>query len=407
MVSFISTLLKNNGQKRLLNELERFVLTSAIYLHDIGIQIFDENKLTDFAISSGFAIPDFTQNNEKETFIRNNHHFLSAYWIRKNIEKNIDFANAYVGDSLLGEIIEKVVISHGINFNYDPKYQENPAYKGETIRLKLLCVLLCLADVLDCDCRRIAPEKLTYIGLSIESILHWYKHYYVSSIQIVGQLVKIEFRFPSTITVYEKNVYREYFEYNCTYWINQIKKEYKEVFNDVGIFYDIEVYENNYNYMLRTLSENEFRKIEDDLVDIVKSRVNSISLKEVVIGILKHDNHVLMVKRRIPEGTPVVLTWQFPAGIIKSGFTEQETIKNEILEETGIVCEPIRSLGRRKHPNTNVICYYWIVKYKSGEIINGDTLENQEVKWVSLNEYHDLVSSDLFQPIKTYLIKEN
>jgi len=177
--------------------------------------------------------------------------------------------------------------------------------------------------------------------------------------------------------------------------------------NSVGIFFDIVVCESEYCSALRTLTDTEFRIIEDDLVDIVKIKAGAVSLKEVVIGILKKDNCVLMVNRRIAEGTATaLLTWQFPAGIVKSGVSEEDTIVKEIFEETGVICKPLRRLGRRKHPVTNVICNYWIVEYISGEISNGDPHENQEVDWVSLYDYHGKVSSSLFHPIKTYLDEE-
>jgi len=101
--------------------------------------------------------------------------------------------------------------------------------------------------------------------------------------------------------------------------------------------------------------------------------------------------------------TTTSLAWQFPAGMLKSGVSENDIIVNEILEETGIVCKPVRRIGRRMHPDTNVICNYWIVNYVSGEPLNGDPKENQEVAWIDIGEYHNMISTDIFQPIISYL----
>lgn len=54
-------------------------------------------------------------------------------------------------------------------------------------------------------------------------------------------------------------------------------------------------------------------------------------------------------------------------------------------------------------PSTGTICYYFALKYIDGEIGNGDVDENSEVEWVSLDEYENLITTDIFSKVKSYL----
>ena len=44
-----------------------------------------------------------------------------------------------------------------------------------------------------------------------------------------------------------------------------------------------------------------------------------------------------------------------------------------------------------------------IYEYIDGEIGNGDVDENSEVEWVSLDEYENLITTDIFSKVKSYL----
>ena len=85
MLGLITSLIKSslllNGDERL-NEYEIFILLSSIYLHDIGIQINKEDVLTRFARENKKVYNTKWSETKKKEFIRNNHHFLSGYWIK-------------------------------------------------------------------------------------------------------------------------------------------------------------------------------------------------------------------------------------------------------------------------------------------------------------------------------------
>jgi 8-oxo-dGTP pyrophosphatase MutT (NUDIX family) len=136
------------------------------------------------------------------------------------------------------------------------------------------------------------------------------------------------------------------------------------------------------------------------LVNAEEAKNASILLK-VVVAIVKFKGQFLITERKVKEYN---LTWAFPAGIVKPGKTEQEILKKECLQETNIRIKPLFKLGERLHPNTKVWLSYWICDYISGELCNNDTDELNQVKWVSGQEALSLITSDIYAPLKEFLI---
>jgi 8-oxo-dGTP diphosphatase len=109
-----------------------------------------------------------------------------------------------------------------------------------------------------------------------------------------------------------------------------------------------------------------------------------------------------MVRRK---GTAESLTWQFPAGTINGGEEPALRAIEEVKEETGIVCQYDKRLGERHHPDTHVYAFYVACSYVSGEAKNRDQEENSEVRWVSASDVGDMVTTDLYVPIASFLKK--
>ncbi|MCA9376515.1 NUDIX domain-containing protein [Candidatus Nomurabacteria bacterium] len=120
----------------------------------------------------------------------------------------------------------------------------------------------------------------------------------------------------------------------------------------------------------------------------------------ISVAIVINQDKVLLVKRKFKEGK---LNWQYPAGRVR--FKEKPSTRAEIecLEETSIHCRAIKRLGRRIHPDTNVIIQYWLCEYIEGKIYNVDTSENADVKWVGLVEPEKLFTSNYYHPVRKYL----
>lgn len=386
--------------KQGLNIYETFILLASFYLHDIGMQINNHNVLKDFSKQYNLIY----EQSSIEDFVRNNHHLLSEYWIISNIkDKKCKLRQVYFGNKELGLIISQVVKSHGIDFLSDNEYI-NKSYKGQIIRLPLICSLLSLCDVLDCDCRRIDYERLSNVDIPIVSKIHWMKHYYVSSIEIHENIIKIYYVFPK-LTTEKLSTYKYYFSYCTKFWIKYCKEKYFDIYKTIGINYTI-IEDFDVSDIKDELSEEELEQISDELVEICSNSSEHGLINrsfEISIGIVKYNNCVLMVKRRTPEDE---LQWQFPAGIIKPKNTAAEIAVSEVYNETGINTRIISKLGRRIFTSTGVVCHYYALEYISGEVYNKDEVENCAADWVSLNDYQTIITSELFSKVRKYLNNE-
>ncbi len=382
-----------------INETEIFILLAAIYLHDIGMQISEESVLEEFAKEKKLSY----DKSKKAEFIRKYHHLLSGYWIECNIRSDKSLPEVYVGDRKLGEIIQLVVESHGLDFMKIEKYSKDDSYKGKEIRLKILCILLSLGDSFDCDCRRVDIEKVRYTEINRFSQIHWWKHYYVNSVTIKNNIVELYYSFPN-LSKHEYQIYKYYFSHQNTFWLKKNKEQFLKCLSCFGVVFNIEEYFDESNTKEK-LSEENYVSIENELVDILDKHYSKdmpifVANFRVTIGILKKDGQVLLVKRKKPEGS---LVWQFPAGIIKPMEDPGEKIVKEFLDETGITVKVEHLLGRRIHPDTKAIVYYYSLTYMTGTAENGDIEENEEVKWISVENYKDLITSDLYIKAEKYL----
>jgi len=122
---------------------------------------------------------------------------------------------------------------------------------------------------------------------------------------------------------------------------------------------------------------------------------------KVAIGLVQHGGKVVLVCRKRPEGR---LRWQFPAGVIKPGYSPHDVVLGEIFDETGITCQVVRYLGDRVHPETNVRSQYFHCRYLHGDLVNGDAEENSEVIWVDARRVTDYIEPDMiFPPVSEIL----
>ena len=125
-------------------------------------------------------------------------------------------------------------------------------------------------------------------------------------------------------------------------------------------------------------------------------------MKDVSCGIVNKDDKILMVKRCKKEGD---LSWVFPGGKIEDGETSDEACIREVYEETGVNVSIISLIGERVHPNTGFKLYYYLCKYESGEIRVLDENEILEVAYKTKDEIFRDVKTDIFEPVKKYILK--
>ncbi len=166
-----------------LNLYERFILVSAAYLHDIGMQSAFQSGLEDKFV--------YTEN-ELE-LIRANHHELSAEIIVDSVSKKSElFLGLYMCRAYVHMIAEVVSYHRILNLNNI----EDTSFAGHTIRLKLLATLLRLADNLDADFRRVNMTVLKQRWIPPISKYHWWFHYYTQSVSIEEGRIELFLRFP-------------------------------------------------------------------------------------------------------------------------------------------------------------------------------------------------------------------
>ena len=167
-----------------LSPAEVYVLLAAAYLHDIGMQ------------NERFADGDLEQ-------IRASHHEQTAEMIYSVFEDPASaFAIPLARDPGLVEAIALVARGHRKVDLSAAEYDSLP-HGSETIRLRLLAALLCFADELDIDHRRVDLEQLKVMRVPDDSLLHWWKCQYVSGVRIADGYIRVAYRFPQARPDYE------------------------------------------------------------------------------------------------------------------------------------------------------------------------------------------------------------
>lgn len=123
-------------------------------------------------------------------------------------------------------------------------------------------------------------------------------------------------------------------------------------------------------------------------------------MSKIVIGILDKDGDILLVRRRVKEGS---LHWQFPGGELEVNESEPAAAEREIFEETDVRCKAITKLGEREHPASKRFISYWLCKFVSGNARVKDEDELDRVEWVPTREVQRRFGTDIFGPVKSYI----
>ncbi len=149
------------------------------------------------------------------------------------------------------------------------------------------------------------------------------------------------------------------------------------------------------------LIQHHFYNGDINKIDATKeNQKKHLRSENIVIGIVKNNDQVLMVRRR---DNPDNLTWQFVAGRLKYGENEETCIIREISEETNIRAKIIKKLGINDEGGINIIRHYYACEYLDGTPTNGDPSENEEVAWVPINKVKDFVETTIYKEVSDYL----
>ncbi|HEY0636357.1 MAG TPA: NUDIX hydrolase [Pseudonocardiaceae bacterium] len=120
----------------------------------------------------------------------------------------------------------------------------------------------------------------------------------------------------------------------------------------------------------------------------------------IAAAIITHEGKVLLVKRRVSEGT---LSWQFPAGAIEAGETPGQAAVREAKEETGLTVAESKILGERVHPNTGRTMIYVACDVIEGTAVVGDQDELSEFVWADRGSLTGYVPSGFYPAVQEHL----
>lgn len=371
--------------ENMLNDVEKFILFSGILLHDIGIELSKEEILKKTVKKyKGEDIEEKIKKDKKLDYIRKHHHELSKFWIKENILQvsELNLPLVYQGDKILAKYVANVAESHGKDFEKELEYTETFAYGNNVIRMGLLCTLLSLGDALDCDQRRINYETLKLSEISLESRLHWMKHYYVDGIILTSNLIRIFYSFPKCEDENIKNLYEKYFVHKTKYWIEKCFTERKNYLFPVGAICRVVDYikcEDDKDF----LSDEELSKIKDYYVDMLLKNSGSIDYLQY--------SHILIVSdskdKILLDKDGKILNICIPAEDI-----EKKKIKTFIKDILNTDDESIYIGGEVKE---RAIHYYYLVMLSSDlkelpREMKWETLENNlkaQLKLPEINNY--------------------
>lgn len=103
---------------------------------------------------------------------------------------------------------------------------------------------------------------------------------------------------------------------------------------------------------------------------------HSVSVTGVVIR--DDDQRVLVIKRR-DDGW-----WVPPGGVLELDETPQEGVAREVLEETGVLVEPLKLVGVYKNMKRGIVSLAFRCRPVGGELRTSD--ESSRVEWCTLDE---------------------
>lgn len=120
----------------------------------------------------------------------------------------------------------------------------------------------------------------------------------------------------------------------------------------------------------------------------------------IAAAIIVHDGKVLLVKRRVSEGS---LSWQFPAGAVEADETFEQAAVRETKEETGLTVTASKVLGERVHPNTGRTMVYVACDITEGQAAIADTEELSEFAWSDRSSLSTYVPYALYPAVQEHL----
>lgn len=227
-------------------------------------------------------------------------------------------------------------------------------------------------------------DLLKVSDLSIESRLHWMKHYFVDGIVLTPNLIEIYYSFPKT-DENSKELYQNYFVNKTKYWIEKCFTVRGKFLFPVGAICRV-VDIVHFNDDKDELKDKEFLEIQNKYVDEILKEGNKYHLHFVkyLIGIVMNDKKEflylnpsdlfdihLMHDDKSKDLDYISTYWKTVLGDTKSNW---------------------KLIGKAQNNVSNSIYYYYLYEFND-EI---DTVNaRMEYKWIKLDEYLEK-NNDMF-----------
>lgn len=123
--------------------------------------------------------------------------------------------------------------------------------------------------------------------------------------------------------------------------------------------------------------------------------------------VLNKKGDVLIIKRRKIEKCQSgrFLQWAFPGGRQIKGETRAESVKREILEETGYGVKVVKEIHLRVHPDSHIMMAYHLCELENENQIQepSEPDEIEEIKWVKPEELKNYFTTDIDPEVKKVL----
>jgi 8-oxo-dGTP diphosphatase len=121
----------------------------------------------------------------------------------------------------------------------------------------------------------------------------------------------------------------------------------------------------------------------------IQPQVPETILTEVAAGILIAAGSVLLCHRH-PSRRSYPDVWDFPGGHVDEGETPQSALIRELQEELGIKAIVPPQVWRVLDGAGQYRLHLFLVRQWSGEIVNADTNEHDDLAWFEEAEVHAL-----------------
>lgn len=123
--------------------------------------------------------------------------------------------------------------------------------------------------------------------------------------------------------------------------------------------------------------------------------------EKVVIAIVRNDEgRFLLILRKNQENG---LSWIFPGGKKEPRESDAETAQREVLEETGVECAAIQTIGERIHPISGKLIAYVLCEYRNGQAHVTEPDIIAEVSWMRADDVLSHLRSGIYEPVANIL----